>query len=67
MVDGTAYHIVKCFKEEKDGHAAWVVVCEWFDGNQIKIKTSRGFQSKLDTLKPHNKTTVAQYVNEYFM
>ena len=32
-VDASAYHIVRHFEDEKDGHEAWVVLCECFNGD----------------------------------
>ena len=67
MVDGTTYHIAQKYKEKKDGNAAWVALCEWFNGDQIRNETSEGLWSKLDTLKLHNGLTAVQYVNKFLM
>lgn len=66
-VDGTAYHLVRNFEDEKDGHEAWMALCEWFDGDQIRNETSESLRSKLDSLKLHNGTTASQYVNKFLM
>ena len=50
MVDGTAYHLVRQHEEQKDGHKAWIALCEWYVGDQIQNETLESLRSKLDTL-----------------
>ena len=44
----------------KDRHAAWVALCGWFDGDQVRNEISEGLWLKLDTLKLHNETAATQ-------
>jgi hypothetical protein len=59
-VDGTAHHLVK-------GHAAWVSLCNWFDGDIIKNKTAETRRSRIEALKLHTGTTASDFVNTYLM
>lgn len=66
-VEGTAYHLVRQYDEEKDGHAAWSALCTWFDGDQIRNETSETLRAKLEGLKLHSGTTASQFVNKFLM
>eukprot|EP00957_Ditylum_brightwellii_P185056 14092894-Ditylum_brightwellii.AAC.1 len=45
---GMAYHIVKQFKNEKDGHAAWNALCECHDGDTMKAETADTIRDRLN-------------------
>lgn len=66
-VEGTAYHLVKQFDEQKDGNAAWTAMCAWYDGDQIRNETSETLRAKLEDLKLHSGTTASQFVNKFLM
>jgi hypothetical protein len=56
-VDGTAHHLVKQHEADKDGHAAWASLCNWFDGDIIKNRTAETRRSRIEALKLHTGTT----------
>ena len=37
-VGGTAHRLVKTFKDMKNGNSYWRLMCEWYDGDVIKLK-----------------------------
>eukprot|EP00957_Ditylum_brightwellii_P134042 10219811-Ditylum_brightwellii.AAC.1 len=45
---GTAYHLVKQFEVEKDGHAAWGAVVDWYNGNVMKSEMADAICPKLE-------------------
>eukprot|EP00957_Ditylum_brightwellii_P044713 3390448-Ditylum_brightwellii.AAC.1 len=42
---GTAYHLVKQYKKEKEGNKAWGALLEWYDGDVMRLKTAEAIQS----------------------
>jgi hypothetical protein len=64
-VDGVAYHLVQEFEETKDGHAAWVKLCDWYDGDLIKNETAENLRVKLDNLVLHSGVSGSEYVNKF--
>jgi hypothetical protein len=66
-VDGTAHHLIKEHEENKDGHAAWMALAQWFDGDAMKNETSESLRTKLESLTLHSGTTASQYVNKFLM
>jgi hypothetical protein len=66
-VDGTAHHLIKVHEGLKDGHAAWIALCEWYDGDAMKNETSESLRTKLETLRLHSGLTASQYVNKFLM
>ena len=36
--DGTSHHLVKQYDQDRDGYEAWQALCQWHDGNLIKMK-----------------------------
>jgi hypothetical protein len=66
-VDGTAHHLVKQYEGTKDGNAAWVSLCEWYDGDIIKNETSETLRSRIEGLKLHSGMAASDYVNKYLM
>jgi hypothetical protein len=66
-VDGTVHHLVKQHENEKDGNAAWKLLCEWYDGDVIKNKTVETLRSRIEGLKLHTGTTASEYMNKYLM
>eukprot|EP00957_Ditylum_brightwellii_P179128 13646804-Ditylum_brightwellii.AAC.1 len=51
---GTAYHIVKRFKNKKDGHAVWNALCEWHDSDTMKAETADTIRGRLNGYKINN-------------
>jgi hypothetical protein len=65
-VDGVAYHLVQKFETDKDGHAAWKNMCEWYDGETVKSETPAvGIRSKLEALQLTTSTSGSEYVNKF--
>jgi hypothetical protein len=64
-VDGVAYHLVQQFEVEKDGHAAWTNLCEWFDGETVQSETATNLRSKLENLQLNSGVTGSEYVNKF--
>jgi hypothetical protein len=64
-VDGTAYHLVQKYKEDKNGHAAWINLREWYDGETIKSETATSIWSKLENLHLHPGISGSEYVNKF--
>jgi hypothetical protein len=64
-VDGTAYHLVQQFETNKDGHAAWENLKEWYDGDMIQNETAENIRVKLENLTLHTGMTGSDYVNKF--
>jgi hypothetical protein len=64
-VDGTAYHLVQEFEATKNGHAAWVNICNWYDGDMIQNETAENIRVKLENLTLHTGSTGSEYVNKF--
>ena len=62
---GTAYHIVKQFENEKDGHAAWNALCEWHDGDTMKAETADTIRERLNGYKMNNGDSASHYINNF--
>jgi hypothetical protein len=58
---------VKQHENEKDGNAAWKLLCEWYDGDVIKNEMAKSLCSCIEGLKLHTGTTARKYVNKYLM
>eukprot|EP00957_Ditylum_brightwellii_P104755 7984316-Ditylum_brightwellii.AAC.1 len=56
---GTAYHLVKQNDEDKDDHAAWNSLIEWFDGDVLKAETADTVRARLESYKLGNGTTAS--------
>jgi hypothetical protein len=64
-VDGTAYHLVQAAERNKDGHQAWINLCEWYDGEDVHDETAENLRTKLDNLRLHTGIKGADYVNKF--
>jgi hypothetical protein len=64
-VDGTAYHLVQKYEMNKDGHAAWDNMCEWYDGETVKSETATNLRNKLENLQLNSGTSGSEYVNKF--
>jgi hypothetical protein len=64
-VDGVAYHLVQQFEANKDGHAAWANLCEWFDGETVQSESATNLRSKLENLQLNTGMTGSEYVNKF--
>ena len=64
-VDGVAYHLVQQFEADKNGHAAWKNLCEWYDGDTIQNETAENLRNKLDNLRLHSGVSGSEYVNKF--
>jgi hypothetical protein len=64
-VDGVAYHLVQKFETEKDGHAAWKNMCEWYDGETVKSETAVNLRSKIEGLQLTASVSGSEYVNKF--
>eukprot|EP00957_Ditylum_brightwellii_P180051 13715872-Ditylum_brightwellii.AAC.1 len=62
---GTAYHIVKQFKNDKDGHATWHALCKWYDGGKLKAETVNTIREKLSSYKMSNRDSALHYINNF--
>eukprot|EP00957_Ditylum_brightwellii_P034033 2577719-Ditylum_brightwellii.AAC.1 len=56
---GTAYHLVKQHKKDKDLYAAWQSLIEWFDVDVLKAKTADTIRARLESYKLGNGTTTS--------
>ena len=64
-VDGTAYHLIQEFEATRDGHAAWKNLCEWYDGEDMRLETAEGIRIKLDNLRLHPGISASDYINKF--
>ena len=64
-VDGTAFHIVRQFNDEKDGYKAWKALIEWYEGDVVKNETAEELRQKLESLNLHSNVTASHYVNRF--
>jgi hypothetical protein len=64
-VDGVGYHLVQQFEVDKNGHAAWQNLCEWYDGDMIQNETAENLRNKLDNLRLHSGVSGSEYVNKF--
>jgi hypothetical protein len=64
-VDGVAYHLVQQFEADKNGHAAWKNLCDWYDGDMIQNETAENLRNKLDNLRLHSGVSGSEYVNKF--
>ena len=64
-VDGVAYHLVQQFETDKNGHAAWKNLCDWYDGDMIQNETAENLRNKLDNLRLHSGVSASEYVNKF--
>ena len=64
-VDGVAYHLVQQFETDKNGHAAWKNLCDWYDGEMIQNETAENLRNKLDNLRLHSGISGSEYVNKF--
>ena len=63
--DGTSHHLLKQFDEERNGHEAWKVLCEWYDGDLIKNKNAEIVRVKLNGLKLYPDISTRDYINNF--
>eukprot|EP00957_Ditylum_brightwellii_P026188 1981032-Ditylum_brightwellii.AAC.1 len=61
---GTAYHIVKQFENDKDGHAAWHALCEWYNGDAMKTETADTIREKLGSYRMNNGDKIQKNKSE---
>jgi hypothetical protein len=64
-VDGVAYHLVQQFEENKNGHAAWANLIEWYDGEMIKSETATNLRNKIENLQLNTSVSGSEYVNKF--
>ena len=64
-VDGTAYHLIQEFETTRDGHLAWKNLCEWYDGEDMRLETAEGIRIKLDNLTLHSGISASDYINKF--
>ena len=64
-VDGTAYHLIQEFEATRDGHSAWKNLCEWYDGEDMRLETAEGIRIKLDNLRLHPGISASDYINKF--
>eukprot|EP00957_Ditylum_brightwellii_P059031 4477292-Ditylum_brightwellii.AAC.1 len=62
---GTVFHLVKNFEDEKDRHAAWQALVEWFDGDILKAETANTVRNRLESYCLGNRYTALQYINQF--
>ena len=63
-VNGNTFHLVKRHKKTENGHGAWVLLIQWFDGNTVKNK-SEDIRVRMENLILHSGITATQYVNNF--
>eukprot|EP00957_Ditylum_brightwellii_P179127 13646803-Ditylum_brightwellii.AAC.1 len=62
---GMAYHIVKQFENEKDGHAVCNTLCEWHEGDTMKEETADTIRERLNGYKMNNGDSASHYINNF--
>ena len=65
VAEGYASHLVDQHEETRDGHAAWVSLTEWYDGDTIRHETSEELRQSLENLRLHPGTSGSDYVNKF--
>ena len=63
--DGNAAHLVDAHEDNKDGHAAYVDLVTWYEGDELTTETAEDIRSKLDKLVLNTRTSASEYIN-YF-
>ena len=66
-VAGTAHHLVKQHEDDKNKYTSWNALCEWYDGDSVKNKTSDYLRSKLENYRLILASKAAQYINNFFV
>ena len=59
-VDGTAFHIVLQFNDEKDGYKAWKALIEWYEGDVVKNEMAEELKQFRPTAKQMEDIYVAR-------
>jgi hypothetical protein len=63
--DGSASHIVKQHKNEKDGRAAWHSLKDWYEGKTTSGDIAKTCRMKLQALQLTPKGDANMYINEF--
>jgi hypothetical protein len=64
-IDGISHHLIKQYEGDKDGHAAWMALLTWYNGNTIQNEIAESLRNKLEGLKLHPGTSASQYNNQF--
>ena len=63
--DGNAAHLVDAHEEKKDGHAAYVELVGWYEGDDLTTETAEDIRLKLDKISLNTRTTASEYINSF--
>ena len=61
--DGSASHLVDMHENTKDGHAAYVELVKWYEGDELTTETAEDIRSKLDKLNLSTRFSASEYIN----
>ena len=64
-VDGTAYHIVYKYNDDKDGHMAWMELCKWYDGEDVRTEAAQTARSRIEGLLLYPGMSASEFVNKF--
>ena len=63
--DGSASHIVRGHKEDRDGRAAWHALKDWYEGKTTSGDIAKACRFKLQALELTPKGDANMYINEF--
>ena len=66
-VVGTAHHLISQFEDEKDGHAGWNALVDWYDGDVVKDETADALREKLGSLQLTSNSSASSYINSFLI
>ena len=64
-VGGTANHPMKQYEVDENGYRTWNTLCEWYDGDAVKNKTSYSLRSKLESYHLTLVSNAEQHINNF--
>ena len=64
-VEGHAAHLVDQFEPERDGRAAYMALCSWYEGDKQTNSTAEDIRAKLDRNFLSTKKSASQFINEF--
>ena len=64
-VEGHAAHLVDQFEPERDGRAAYMALCSWYEGDKQINSTAEDIRAKLDRNFLSTKKSASQFINEF--
>ena len=62
---GNAYHLVKKHEPKRDDNAAWVELCNGFDGDHVKDQNANDKRFIVENLKLYSGGSASEYVSSF--